>query len=256
MRRHSPGPQKLKAILLCAGKGTRLLPLTVRIPKAMVEVGDKPVVEWLLILCKKHCISEIGINLGRNGSKIKKYLQNGDKWGVKISYSQEKQLLGTAGALHGFDDFLNSTFIVIYGDILTDINITKMLCFHRSKRAWMTIALKRRKNPNASSGLAVLDDQQRIKVFIEKPMQTQKKALGDKNAFTNCGVYICEPKILKYIPKGFCDFGYSVIPKITQRGKKVFGYDISRNFFQEIGTVEKVKKARKMFFSAKGKGFS
>lgn len=245
----------MKAILLCAGKGTRLLPLTFRIPKAMVKVGDKPVVEWLLFLCKKHGISEIGINLGRNGSKIKKYFQNGDKWGVKVSYSQEKELLGTAGALHGFDDFLNSTFIVIYGDILTDINITKMLCFHRSKRAWMTIALKRSKDPSASSGLAALDDRQRVKIFLEKPLQTQKEALGGKNAFTNCGVYICEPKILKYIPREFCDFGYFVIPEMIKRGKKIFGYDVSKNFFQEIGTIEKVKKAKTKFSSAKRKSF-
>ena len=104
----------MKALILCAGKGERLKPLTAAIPKPMIQIKNKPVLEYLIMLCKKHGIKEIAINTSYLPEKIKECFANGEKFGVKIIYSFEKELLGTAGALNNFRDFFNESFFVIY----------------------------------------------------------------------------------------------------------------------------------------------
>ena len=113
----------MKALILCAGKGERLRPLTDTIPKPMVPINNKPLLEYNILLCKKHGITEIAINTSYLPEQIKQYFGNGEKFGVNIHYSYEPELLGTSGSVNNFRDFLDETFVVIYGDAVTDIDL-------------------------------------------------------------------------------------------------------------------------------------
>src|SRR3989344_8775599 len=131
----------MKAIILSAGKGTRIRELAPEKPKVLMEILGKPMIEWNIELLRKYDIKDIAINTHYLADKIKDYLGNGERFGVKIRYSYEPELLGTSGALNNFKDFLDETFVVIYGDNLTDINLTEMLNYHKEKKAIATLFL-------------------------------------------------------------------------------------------------------------------
>jgi len=137
----------MKAIILCAGRGERLRPLTDTIPKPMIPINNKPVLEYIINLLKKNGIKDIAINTSHLPEKIREYFGDGKKFGVKITYSFEPEMLGTSGALNNFRHFFNTNepFLVFYGDNITNIDLKKMLEFHKQKNAIATLAL--RKNP-------------------------------------------------------------------------------------------------------------
>ncbi len=132
----------MKAFILAAGEGTRLRPLTYTIPKPMFPVCNKPVMEYTLDLLKKHRIGELIINLHYRGDLIRDYFHDSSRWGIKIKYSPEKKILGTAGGVKKVIDYFNDTFIVMSGDGLTGINLSQAVEFHKGKKSVATMVLK------------------------------------------------------------------------------------------------------------------
>ena len=242
----------MKVLILCAGRGERLKPLTDTIPKPMVPINNKPLLEYSILLCKKHGITEIAINTSYLPEKIKEYFGNGEKFGVKIRYSYEPELLGTSGALNNFKDFLDETFVVIYGDNLTDINLTEMLNYHKEKKAIATLFLFKEEiiNEKTTPGWVVFDNSGRIKNLIENPTEQDRIKFENENKLTNGGVYVLEPEILNYIPEGFSDFMKNLFPELLNQSKLIYIY-VENCYFRELGQMIRYLKAKQEIESAK-----
>jgi len=226
----------MKALILSAGKGTRLKEITEEIPKVMVDVAGKPCLRYNIELLKKFGIKEIAINTHHFPEKIKEYFGDKNKFGVKIKYSYEPELLGTSGSLNNFRDFFNETFVVIYGDVIHETNLGKMIEFHKKEKAFATIALDNRSQVGRG---AVILEGKKIIDFKEKPQQEIPGGL------VNSGIYILEPEVLSYIPEGISDFGLDIFPKLLKEKKKLVGFKTGKVL--DIGTPEVLEKARKLF---------
>lgn len=227
----------MKALILAAGKGTRLGSLTENIPKVMININGKPCLQHNIKFLKKYGVDEIAINTHHLSEKIKEYFEDGSKFGVNIRYSYEPELLGTSGALNNFRDFFNETFIVVYGDVIHKTDLKKMFEFHKEKDSFVTIALDNRENKTS----AVVLDKDRIINFIEKPKEKIP------NSYVNSGIYILEPEILKFIPNGNSDFGFNIFPNLLKSGEKLYGFNIGKVI--DIGTFEGLKEAEDYFKS-------
>lgn len=241
----------MKALILCAGKGERLRPLTANLPKPMIQINNKPILEYLILLCKKHGIEEVAINTSHIPKKIKDYFGNGEKWGVKIRYSFEPELLGTAGALNNFRDFFNKDepFFVIYGDNITDLNLSKMLQYHKSKNALATLHLYHENmvDEKTSVNCVIVESDSKINKIIENPNSLEKEMLKKipiERKSINTGFYILEPEILNLIPKGYSDFAKDIFPKAIRLQKSLYGFK-SNCYFKEIGQMSRYSKAKK-----------
>jgi len=203
-----------KAYILAGGKGTRLRPITYEIPKPMVPIKGRPILEHTIELLRKYDVRDVIITIGYLGEKIKEYFGDGSKFGVKITYIEEDEALGTAGALRLAKPLLDETFIMFNGDNLVNIDIESLYEFHKQGKAKATIALTTVDDPT-SYGVAVLEGP-RIKAFLEKPKNPPSKLI-------NAGVYILEPEIIDLVPKGPSMIETDVFPQILEQGK-LFGY--------------------------------
>ena len=211
-------------MLLAAGRGTRLKPLTDRLPKCMVPINGKPVLEHNIEWLHKYGVEEIIINLHHLPSTVTDYFGDGGKWDVKITYSIEKELLGTAGGVKNVAWFFDQAFILWYGDNLCTCNLERMWDFHKSKGGIATIALFHRDDPTAS-GIVGLNGQDRIQRFLEKPLPEQVFS-----HWVSAGVLILEPDVLAHIPEdGAPDFGRDVLPSLLESGHPMYGYQLSKN---------------------------
>lgn len=236
----------MKAIILAAGKGERLRPLTENLPKPMICINGKPVLEYLILLCKKHGVTEIGINTSYLPEKIKEYFGDGSKWGVKLYFSFEEELLGTSGALNNFRDFLkDDSFFLIYGDNVTDINLTELMNFHKKNQSMATLALRKKSVSKKPVSLVFVDDNFKITNFVEKPSDQLFHDLCKEFYFSNSGIYALDKKILDYVPKGYSDFAYDLFPKMLENKEKLFAFMMDNYYFREVGTVEKYELAKK-----------
>ncbi|MCX8147346.1 MAG: nucleotidyltransferase family protein [Candidatus Woesearchaeota archaeon] len=228
-----------KAVILAGGQGTRLRPITYKIPKALVRVHGRTTIEHLLDLLKSYGIQDIILAVGYLKEMIKENFKDGSAYGVNIKYIVEEFPLGTAGPLYLAKKDLNQTFIVTNGDELKNIEIDKMYSLHKRKKALITIALTAVEDVS-NYGVARIDskDKDRIIEFIEKP----KKEDAPSNLIS-AGFYIIEPKVLEFINEGFSMLEKDVFPKIANL-KKLYGYRFKGQFY-DIGTIEKYKKAIK-----------
>lgn len=222
------------ALILAGGKGTRLKPITNEIPKPLVPLHEKPILQHTIDLLKKHNIKEILISIGFKGDKIKEYFGNGKRFGVNIKYIEENEPLGTAGPLNLAKEFLTETFLMCNADELKNINLNDMYLFHKEKKGIGTIALTSVSDPSAY-GVANLEGSKIIE-FIEKP----KKEDAPSNLI-NSGLYILEPEVLNFVPEGNSMMEKEVFPKIAKKGK-LFGYHFSGQWF-DTGTMERYEKA-------------
>lgn len=228
----------MKAMILAAGEGTRLRPLTLKVPKALLPVGGVPLIERTLLWLKSHGIGEVAINLRHLGEKIKDSLGDGANFGVKIAYSPEETLLGTAGGVKRMEHFFDDTFVVVYGDIITDFNLSAMTQFHWQKKAIATLVLSRVPNP-WEVGVVEINEDERLVGFVEKPTRGSEPGnLGSG------GVYVLEKAIFDYIPdKCPSDFAYDVFTKLTELRLPVYGYVLKPgDYLIDIGTIEKYQK--------------
>ena len=224
----------MKGMILAAGEGTRLQPLTLETPKVMLPVNGIPQIEYSIRWLKRHNVSDIGVNLFRFGEKIKDFIGDGSRFGVDIEYSEESSLLGTAGGVKQLEYFFNGVFVIVYGDVLTNFNLSKMLDHHKNKLALVTLALSEVKN-TSEVGIVEMDDDQRVRGFIEKP--PPGTVSGN---LANGGVYIMEREVFDYIPeKSFCDFGFDIFPDLIRQGLPVYGYCIDKNeYLIDVGSME------------------
>lgn len=226
-----------KAMILAAGLGTRLRPLTDLISKPMAPIVNKPVMEHIVELLANHDFKDIVCNLHWYPEAIKNYFGDGSKWGVSIVYSYEEELLGTAGGVKKVEDFFEgNTFLVISGDALTDIDLTDFFEYHKRKRGLCTLVLTRVEG-TSQYGVVILDEENRICGFQEKPLSGEVRS-----NLANSGIYIFEPEIFKYIPESkFYDFGRDLFPKLLQMGIVYYGYTHNR-YWNDVGSLEEYQQ--------------
>jgi len=222
------------AFILAGGKGTRLRPITNEIPKPMVPLHDKPILQHALDLFKKYGITEIVMSIGYKGEKIKEYFGNGSRFGVNITYVEETEPLGTAGPLNLARQYLTDTFVMCNADELKNIDLTEMYLFHKENNALASIALTTVSDPS-QYGVAKLTGS-KILEFIEKP-----EAGTAQSNLINAGLYILEPAVLDIVPKGVSSIERDVFPKVATDGK-LFGFPFSGQWF-DTGTLERYEEA-------------
>ena len=203
----------MRVMVMAAGKGTRLRPVTDLLPKPMAPVANRPVLYHILRLLKRHGFGEVVLNLHHMPEVITEYLGDGSAVGLDVRYSYEPELLGTAGGVKKNEDFLGvDTFLVMSGDALTDIDLTGLVAAHRRNGSIATLAVKEVADPSLY-GVVVTDDDDRVIGFQEKPSREEARS-----HLCNCGIYVFEPEILSLIPAGaFDDFGSRLFPHLLEQ---------------------------------------
>lgn len=219
----------MKAVVLAGGKGKRLRPLTYVLPKPLIPVGGKPMLEHIVEQLAKHNIRDLIFAVGYKAELIKDYFKDGAKWDVKIEYFTEEKPLGTAGCLLPLKHLLkNETFLLVAGDNITRLNFTEFVSFHKQNRGVATVALTEFPVP-CEFGIAELDKRGKVVSFREKPTFSYNAA--------TC-IMCLEPSIFKYIPKGFSNVPESVFPRLLKgRGQKLVGYPFTE-FWADVGRLE------------------
>ena len=234
----------MKAIILIGGLGTRLRPLTCNIPKPLLPVMNKPFLLYQIELLKKHGIKDIILCMAYLPAEFKKFLGNGSKYGVKISYAIEKVPLGTGGAIKNAEKYVDSPVIIFNGDVLTDVNLTELIKYHKEKKSKATITLVRVHDPS-HYGLVETQPDGQILRFLEKP------SLNEITCDTiNAGIYIFDPEIFHEIPAGTV---YSVerglFPKLLDMETPFYSY-IYSGYWIDIGTTDKYLKVHQDLMSS------
>jgi len=224
----------MKAVIQSGGKGTRLRPYTMVLPKPLMPVGSKPVLELLLRWLRRSGTQEAYITTGYLGHLIRSYCGDGRQWDLRITYTEEPEPLGTLGALSLLRQELNSTFLVINGDVLTDLNLHAFAAIHRQHGGPLTIATSRR-SINIDFGI-IEDNAGRVARFKEKPTLTH---------VVSTGIYCMEPEILEYIPDGV-PFGFDdLMFCLLDRGCPVRTF-LHNGLWLDIGRVEDFHKAQEL----------
>jgi len=226
-----------KAFILAGGEGTRMRPFTYEMPKPLIPVHGKPLVQHLIELLRKYEIRDITFSIGYLGDKIKEYFGNGSRFGVNIHYVEEKRPLGTAGPLRLVRDRFTENFFVLNGDVLANIDLVDMLQVHEESKACATIALTPVSDASRY-GVARLRGQ-RILEFVEKPSSNQPRS-----QLINAGIYVFSPKIFDYLPqKSKAMLETDVFPKLATDGK-LYGYPFEGQWF-DTSTYEAYEQAIK-----------
>ncbi len=212
----------MKAMILAAGKGIRLRPYTDQRPKCMIPIGGKPILEHTIEWLVKYGFREIIINLYYLPEVVEDYFGNGERWGIRIYYSIEEQLLGTAGGVKHVEGFFDGPFLVWYGDNLSTCNLKRLYQFHKVKGGLGTIVLHHR-DEVSQSGIVSLNGDDRIVLFQEKPMP--ERAFSN---WVNAGIYLLEREVLNYISSNqFSDFAQDVFPLMLGKEERLYGYRLS-----------------------------
>lgn len=221
----------MKAIIMAGGEGSRLRPLTCDLPKPMVPIMNKPIMEHIIYLLKSHGITDIGVTLMYLPQKIKDYFGSGSNFGVNIQYFTEDSPLGTAGSVKNAERFLDDTFVVISGDSLTNMNLSKAIEFHKAKKSKATLVLTKVDVP-LEYGVVITNKNGAIKGFLEKP------SWGEVFSDTvNTGTYILEPGVLKYFEKNVkFDFSQDLFPMLLSNKEPMFGY-VMNEYWCDIGDL-------------------
>lgn len=221
----------MKAMILAAGVGTRLRPLTDRVPKPMLPIAGEPLLAHTLRWLGRYDVREVALNLHYLPEVVRDGLGDGRRWDMQLRYSVEPTLLGTAGAVRRLVDFFDETFLVIYGDLLIDIDLTALIELHRRQAALLTIALKPTDTPQ-SQGMVACDAAGRVTRFVEKPAEWP----ADQRV-ANAGIYVVEPTVLQQVPADQpSDWGHDVLPMLIAAGAPVYGLPITGQVI-DIGTL-------------------
>jgi mannose-1-phosphate guanylyltransferase/phosphomannomutase len=223
---------------MAGGSGTRLRPLTCDIPKPMVPILNKPIAEHIINLLKRHGITDIIITLYYLPHVIQNYFGDGREFGVNITYAvEEKMPLGTAGCVKAIESLLDDTFVVISGDSLTDIDLTKALAYHKEKKAKASIVLKRVPNP-LEFGVVITDDDGRIRRFLEKPSMSE--VFSDT---INTGTYVLEPEVLALLPADKeVDVSKDLFPLLLERDDPMYGH-VADGYWEDVGNLQSYRQA-------------
>ncbi len=227
----------MKAVIMAGGFGTRIQPLTCTLPKPMIPLFNRPIMLHIIELLKKHDFTDIVMLLFHHPFHVKNFFRDGSDFGVRITYVTPLQDMGTAGAVKAAQKYLDSTFMVISGDLLTDFNLKKILDFHLEKRAKATITLTSVKDP-LQFGVVITDKEKRITQFLEKP------GWGEVISDTiNTGIYVLEPEILDSIPENEnFDFSQDVFPGMLADKAPLFAYT-AKGYWRDIGNTDSYREA-------------
>lgn len=237
----------MKGMILAAGEGTRLRPLTNHTPKPMLPIAGVPLLERVITYLRHHGVDDLAINLYHLPDAVQNYFGDGSRWGIKLRYSIEDKLLGSAGGVKKVADFFDDTFIVYYGDVFTEANLSDMIALHQRSNVPATMGLYRVPDP-WNRGIVGLDDNQIITRFAEKPPRDQ--AFSD---LANAGIYVFEPEILDRIPsETVYDFGHDLFPKMLAEGLPIAGY-IIEGWLIDIGLPEKYAEANRLIEALESK---
>jgi mannose-1-phosphate guanylyltransferase/phosphomannomutase len=224
---------------MAGGEGTRLRPMTANQPKPLLPVVNKPIMEHVLRLLKRHGFDETVVTVQFLASLVRTYFGDGDELGMHLSYATEETPLGTAGSVKNAEDALrDDAFLVISGDALTDIDLGEVVRAHRDKGALVTVCLKRVPDP-LEFGIVITDEEQRIERFLEKP--TWGQVFSDT---VNTGIYVMEPEVFRHVAKGeSVDWSGDVFPALLEAGAPVFGY-VADGYWEDVGTHESYIKVQ------------
>jgi mannose-1-phosphate guanylyltransferase/mannose-1-phosphate guanylyltransferase/phosphomannomutase len=239
----------MRAMILAAGLGTRLRPITYGMPKPMVPVLNRPVMEHIVRLLARHGFTETIANLHWFPDLIKDHFGDGSELGLELFYSFEEQLLGTSGGVRNAAEFLGDSFLVISGDALTDIDLTAMREFHGSHDGIATLATKRVED-TTQFGVAITGADGRIQGFQEKPDPSE--ALSD---LANCGIYMFRSEIFDFFPApgaskaagaddppGFADWAMDVFPRLLEGDVPFYSHEIEA-YWNDIGNLEELRES-------------
>ena len=217
----------MKAMVLAAGEGRRLRPLTEQLPKPMVPLAGRPLLEYVVGWLRRYGVTDLVINLHHHPEAIRDHFGDGSAFDVHITYSYEPELLGTAGAINAVAHlFAEETFLIVYGDNVTNCDLARLVAYHRAKGGLSTIALHYREDVT-QSGMVVTDDADRVTHFREKPPASEACS-----HWVNAGILVAEPALLRYIPgSGFSDLSRDVLPAVLADGQKIYGYRMSEDLW-------------------------
>jgi len=222
----------MKAVILAGGKGTRLKPYTTHFPKPLMPIGERPILEIVIRKLKEAGCLDIIITTGHMGEMIRAFFLNGEKFGVNISYSIEKEPLGTAGPMNLIREHLTDTFLLMNGDVLTDIDFKKMIAYHRKNKANATVALSKR-TVDIDFGVVEIDESNHFSKWREKPKIEY---------LVSTGIYLFEPQSLDSLPsRGYFNLPDFII-NLDRNKKKVLGY-IHEGYWLDIGRRDDYEKA-------------
>jgi NDP-mannose synthase len=221
----------MKAVVLAGGKGRRLAPYTRIIPKPLMPIGDMPILEIMLRQMKRAGITDVVLTVGHLADLLRLFFQDGEQLGLNITYSYEDQPLGTSGPLASVEG-LTDTFLVTNGDVLTTLDISDLIAFHKKDGAIATIATHKRK-VTIDLGVVRFNGGHQIRDYIEKPTYDYSVSMG---------IYVFEPEILKYIPEGeYKDFPDLVL-ELIDAGEKVSGY-VFDGYWEDLGRPDDYERA-------------
>lgn len=229
----------MKAVVMAGGEGTRLRPMTASMPKPLLPVANRPIMEHVLRLLKRHGLTETVVTVQFLASLVKNYFGDGEELGMDLTYAHEEKPLGTAGSVKNAEEALREEpFLVISGDALTDIDLTELIAFHRDRGAMVTVCLTRVPNP-LEFGITIVDDDGRVERFLEKP--TWGQVFSDT---VNTGIYVMEPEVFQYVEAGIpVDWSGDVFPQLMKEGRPIFGY-VAEGYWEDVGTHESYVKAQ------------
>jgi NDP-sugar pyrophosphorylase family protein len=230
----------MKAIVLAAGMGTRLGSLTRHVPKPMLPIAGKPLLEHTIELLRRHGITDIALNLHHRPDVILRHFGSGEPWGVRLRYSYEASLLGSAGtALRQLAWVYPEPFLVYYGDVYSDVDLGELIHRHRESDAMATIAVHQVDDPTRC-GIVEYDDGGRVRRFVEKPPADQVFS-----NWANSGIYALNPDVLHYVSDIPSDFGSDVFPRLLEAGCRIQVYPVTGTLI-DIGTPENYQLARQL----------
>jgi mannose-1-phosphate guanylyltransferase/phosphomannomutase len=222
----------MKAVIMAGGEGTRLRPLTANQPKPMLPMANKPMAEHIVDLLRAHGFGDIVVTVAFLANNVRTYFGDGSEFGVRIVYAMEDTPLGTAGSVLNARQQLDDTFLVISGDVLTDIDLTELVAFHKARGSAATFALKAMENP-LEFGIVITDTDGRVERFLEKP--------GWGGVFSdtiNTGIYVLEPEVFDWIPEGRqVDFSGEVFPAMLEAGRPLYGF-VADGYWEDVGTLD------------------
>jgi NDP-sugar pyrophosphorylase family protein len=218
----------VKALLLAAGRGTRLAPLTHSLPKVLVPIAGRPLLEHQLDYLAEQGVDEVAINVSHLADDVVAFLDR-TSLPLPVRVSRESEPLGTSGALLPLRDFLDEPFLVLYGDVVTNASLGALAAAHRGRGAVATLAYYA-SDETAGKGLLEVDSDGRIDAFVEKPTEAVP-------GLVNAGIYALDPAILALIPPGHSDFGFDVWPAALERGLPLYAHEVA-GYARDIGSPE------------------
>ena len=224
----------MKVVIIAGGQGTRIASVNSEIPKAMIPINGKPIIEYQVELAKRYGFNDFLFIIGYLGDQIESYFQDGSQWGVHISYFRETTPLGTAGALGLLRDQLTEDFFVFYGDTVMDFDMLHMLNYHRANQADATLFLHPNDHPY-DSDIVDIDAQGKVRGFHHKPHPEGFIA----HNMVNAALFIFSPKILTAIEPGVkCHIEKHVLPRCIASGMNLYGY-VSAEYIKDMGTPDR-----------------